>query len=98
MTLEKLQYITMAMASPSFKARWLKWWNSSVHTREALHFFPKGFTNEDLEPWLNKTSFWAGVIIFSFFFRLELLILLEMLPSLYILSLLIINYAFLCCS
>jgi hypothetical protein len=61
MTLEKLQYITTTMVSPSFKARWLKWWNSSVHTREALYFLPKGFTVKDLEPWLNKVSFWTRV-------------------------------------
>jgi hypothetical protein len=98
MCLEKLQYFATAVASPSFKAQWLKWWNSSIHTREALHFLPKGFTNKDLEPWLNKASFWARVIIVTFLFRLELLILLEMLPSLYILSLFIINYVFHYCS
>jgi hypothetical protein len=61
MTLEKLQYIATAVVSPSFKTRWLMWWNSSVHICEALYFPSKGFTDKNLEPWLNKASFWAGV-------------------------------------
>jgi hypothetical protein len=64
----------------------------------ALHFLPNRFIEKDLKPWLNMASFWAGAIIFTFLFRMELLVLLEMLPSLYILSLFIINYDFLCCS
>jgi hypothetical protein len=71
MTLEKLQYIATIVVSPSFKARWLTWWNSNVHTHDALYFPPKGFTDKDLEPWLNKASFWVGVSFFTFICRLD---------------------------
>jgi hypothetical protein len=61
MTLEKLQLIATASASPPFKVRWLEQWNSSAHSRQAVHFLPKGFTKKKLEPLLNRASFWAGV-------------------------------------
>jgi hypothetical protein len=71
MTLEKLQYIATTVMPPSFKTRWLMWRNSNVHTREALHFPSKGFTDKDLEPWLNKASFWARVSFLTFICRLD---------------------------
>jgi hypothetical protein len=46
MTLEKLQLIATASASPPFKVRWLEQWNSSTHSREALHFPSKGFSRK----------------------------------------------------
>jgi hypothetical protein len=61
MSLEKLQLIATACATPQFKVRWLRNWNLSVHSRQAVHFPPKGFTERDFEGWLNKASFWAGV-------------------------------------
>jgi hypothetical protein len=61
MSLEKLQLIATACAAPQFQVRWLEHWNSGVHSRQAVHFPPKGFTDRDLEAWLNKASFWAGV-------------------------------------
>ncbi len=61
MTLDKLQLIATTNVPPHFKIRWLQWWNSSIATREALHFLPKGFSNKELDSWLNKASFWAGV-------------------------------------
>jgi hypothetical protein len=61
MSLEKLQLIATTYAALQFKVRWLENWNSSVHSRQAVHFPPKGFTEKDLEAWLNKASFWAGV-------------------------------------
>jgi hypothetical protein len=61
MTLEKLQLIAMASTSPPFKVRWLEHWNSSIHSRQAVHFPPKGFTNKELESWLNRASFWVAV-------------------------------------
>jgi hypothetical protein len=61
MSLEKLQLISIAVASFPHKARWLKDWNSSHHTREAFHFPAKGFPDKDLEAWLNRAIFWAGV-------------------------------------
>jgi hypothetical protein len=48
-SLEKLQLIATACAAPQFKVRWLENWNSSVHSRQAVHFPPKGFTEKDLE-------------------------------------------------
>jgi hypothetical protein len=61
MSLEKLQLIATACAAPQFKVRWLKNWKSGVHSRQAVHFPPKGFTDKDLKAWLNKASFWARV-------------------------------------
>ena len=63
MSLEKLQLIATACVAPEFKVRWLEQWNSSVYSRQAVHFPTKGFTERDLESWLNKASFWAGVSI-----------------------------------
>jgi hypothetical protein len=65
MTLEKLQLIATASASPTFKVRWLEHWNSSAHSCQAVHFPSKEFTEKELEAWLNKASFWAGVSIQS---------------------------------
>ena len=61
MSLEKLQLIATACVAPEFKVRWLQPWNSSIHSRQAVHFPHKGFTKNDFEDWLNKASFWAGV-------------------------------------
>jgi hypothetical protein len=61
MSLEKLQLIATASAAPTYKVRWLKFWNSSFHSRQAVHFPTKGFTDKNLEGWLKKASFWAGV-------------------------------------
>jgi hypothetical protein len=61
MTLERLQLIATEFAAPPHKVRWLTFWNSSFHTREALHFLAKGFIDKELEAWLNRASFWAGV-------------------------------------
>jgi hypothetical protein len=61
MILERLQVIATAVAAPLHKVRWLIFWNSGTHTREALHFPAKGFTEKELEAWLNRASFWAGV-------------------------------------
>jgi hypothetical protein len=63
MMLEKLQLIATPIAAPHFKVRWLEFWNSGVHSRQAVHFPAKDFTDKDLESWLNKASFWAGVSI-----------------------------------
>jgi hypothetical protein len=65
MTLEKLQLIATAFASPPFKVRWLEQWNSSAHSRQAVYFPSKGFTDKELESWLNRASLWAGISIQS---------------------------------
>jgi hypothetical protein len=61
MSLEKLQLIATACAAPHFKIRWLQFWNSGSPSHQVVHFPPKGFTDKDLESWLNRASFWAGV-------------------------------------
>jgi hypothetical protein len=53
MSLEKLQLIATIVASSLHKVKWLKHWNLGLHTREALHFPTKGFTDKELEAWLN---------------------------------------------
>jgi hypothetical protein len=62
MFLEKLQMIVTIVASSPHKVRWLKHWNSSLHTREAFHFPAKGFPDKEFEAWQNRASFWVGVI------------------------------------
>jgi hypothetical protein len=57
MSLEKLQLIATTVVSSLHKVRWLKHWNSGLHTCEALHFLAKEFTDRELEAWLNKASF-----------------------------------------
>jgi hypothetical protein len=61
MTLDKLQLIATAVVPDPTKVRWLSWWNSSSLSREALHFPPKPVSDKDLEGWINKASFYAGV-------------------------------------
>jgi hypothetical protein len=60
MTLERLQLIATTVAASLHKVRWLTFWNLGTHTREVLHFPAKGFTEKELEAWLNRASFWAG--------------------------------------
>ena len=47
-----------------FKAKWLRWWNSTVEVKEANHF-PSAIPLREkvLESWLNRASFWAQVLI-----------------------------------
>lgn len=61
MTAEKLQKVSTTVVQPHFRVRWLKWWNSSEMSREALHFPPPGFTDATLESWLPRAAFWAEV-------------------------------------
>jgi uncharacterized membrane protein len=61
MSFEKLQLIATTVASSLHKVRWLKHRNSGLHICEALHFPAKGFTDKELEAWLNRASFWARV-------------------------------------
>lgn len=57
MTAEKLQKISTTVVQPHCWVRWLKWWNSSDISREALHFPPPGFTDATLESWLPRAAF-----------------------------------------
>jgi hypothetical protein len=61
MIFEKLQMISTVIAASPYKVWWLKFWNSSFHTREVVHFHAKGFIDKDLEAWLNRASFWIGM-------------------------------------
>lgn len=63
MTLEKLQKIATTPVDGKYKVRWLKWWNSSPMTRDALRFLPPNFIDNDLDLWLVKASFWAQVML-----------------------------------
>jgi hypothetical protein len=61
MKLDKLQRISTTVVQPQFRVRWMKWWNSSDISREALHFPPPKFTDATLESWLPRAAFWAEV-------------------------------------
>lgn len=61
MLAEKLQRISTTMVQPEYRVRWLKWWNSSDMSRQALHFPAAGFNLNTLESWLPKAAFWAEV-------------------------------------
>jgi hypothetical protein len=63
MTLDKLQKIVPAAVEAKYKARWLRWWNSSPNSRVSYRFPPPDCKESDLDPWLNKAAFWAGVHI-----------------------------------
>ena len=56
-TLNKLQTIGPAAVEAKYKARWLRWWNSSPNSRLSYRFIPPEFKETDLDPWLNKASF-----------------------------------------
>lgn len=65
MTIEKLQKIATSISDAKYKARWLRWWNSSEDARRAYHFpMPKDKDNT-WDPWLNKASFWAEVRFYA---------------------------------
>jgi hypothetical protein len=61
MSLDKLQKIVPAAVEAKYKARWLRWWNSSLSSRLSYRFPPLEFKDTEFDPWLNKASFWAGV-------------------------------------
>ena len=75
MTIEKLQKVATAHVDAHFKAKWLRWWNSSVEVKEH-NKFPLAFPPMEkvLENWLNKASFWAQVH-FQFFLAFPFIIL-----------------------
>ena len=61
MILKTLQLIATAMVPHHHKTRWLSFWNSGTRSCEAFHFLAKEFKTDDLESWLKKASFWAGI-------------------------------------
>ena len=62
MTIEKLQKVATTHVDASFKAKWLRWWNSSANVKIKNHFPSSNPIREKvLDDWLNKASFWAHV-------------------------------------
>ena len=49
MTLEKLQKIATTPVDGKYKVKWLKLWNSSPMTREALRFLSLNFVDIDFD-------------------------------------------------
>ena len=63
MTIEKLQKIATSQVDKVYKAKWLRWWNSSTMRRAAYRFPSPNFREADLDFWLNKATFWAQVVL-----------------------------------
>ena len=61
LTLDKLQIIATTVGPPHHKLRWLKWWNSSVHTREAVRFPLRPVNAVHLNSFIVKAAWWGGV-------------------------------------
>ncbi len=61
LTLEKLQLVATTSVYPHYKVRWLKWWNSSVHMRQAVRFPLKPVNEERLNSFIVRAAWWAGV-------------------------------------
>ncbi len=61
LTLEKLQLIATTSVPPHHKLRWMKWWNSSVYTREVVRFPLKPVNEERLNSYIMRAAWWAGV-------------------------------------
>lgn len=64
LTLEKLQKIATTRVPGHFKARWLKWWNSSSMSRVSFYLTSNDTKDSELDAWLSQTSFWAHVLLF----------------------------------
>ena len=63
MIIEKLQKVATTHVDASFKASWLRWWNSpsDVKTKNKYpSFLP--LREKILEDWFHKASFWAQVL------------------------------------
>ena len=57
MIVEKLQKFATNPMDDKYKVKWLKWWNLSPMTRDALRFLPSIFLDNDFDLWLVKASF-----------------------------------------
>lgn len=76
MTIEKLQKVATTHVDASFKARWLRWWNSPTDVK-TQNIFPSSVPLREkvLEDWLHKASLWAQVYhpsFFAFLYALQL--------------------------
>ena len=56
LTLEKLQKTATTHEPGHFKARWLKWWNSSSMSRVFLNLTSNDTRDSGLDVWLSKAS------------------------------------------
>lgn len=61
MTLEKLQMVATCNTTSFHKVKFLKWWNSSMPSRDARQFPAKLVSETYLGPFLNKIGWYAGV-------------------------------------
>ena len=60
MTIEKLQKIATSISDAKYKARWLRWWNSSEDARRAYRFpMPKDKDNT-WDPWIKQGFILGG--------------------------------------
>jgi hypothetical protein len=67
MTIEKLQKVATTHVDASFKAKWLRWWNSPAKVKIENQFPSTVPLREKfLDEWLNKASFWAQVHLHLF--------------------------------
>ena len=66
MTIEKLQKLATSITDGKYKARWLRWWNSSVDARRAYRFLVGKHKDHVWDNWVDKATFWAEVTFFSF--------------------------------
>ena len=63
MTIEKLQKVATTHVDATYKARWLRWWNSPADVK-TQNMFPSTLPLRErvLDDWLHKASFWAQVL------------------------------------
>jgi hypothetical protein len=54
--------IAIANVAPHFKCCWLKQWNSSSRSREAVHFSMKPINEERLGTWLTWVHTWLNIL------------------------------------
>jgi hypothetical protein len=59
MSIEKLAKIANCHVPCEFKARWLRWWNSTMTVCNGNKFPFVPMKERVLEVWLHKASFWA---------------------------------------
>ena len=75
MTIEKLQKVATSRVMAEYKARWLRWWNSSRSVRQSDHFpLETPFKDKTFDAFLNRASFWAQVFLTFLYFFLSLIV------------------------
>jgi len=87
MTLEKLQMVATCNTTLAHKIKFLKWWNSSMPSRDARRFLPRAVSETLLGPFLNRCVWYAGVSLFSFY------VMFPALPNLYVTEFLFLQFS-----